>query len=137
MGWILACTSKRHLVGTPGALNLVAINFLGPCPSLRTPQDDHGPARPGGSTARARLLLDVSNFQDALLQRPRHFLVHEFDIVAFHEMRCPSIALEQLFQFLVRYARKECGVVDLVSIEIENWQYGAVADRVQKFVGVP
>src|SRR4030095_8160709 len=137
MSWIFPCTSKRHLVRTPITLYSTAVHFLRSGPSFRTAQHNHGPTPPGGSPIGASLPLNTSNFRNALLKSSRHFLVHEFDVVAFHEMRCPPVSLEQLFQFFVRYARKQCRVVDLVSVQIENGQHGPVADRAQKLVGVP
>src|SRR6185437_4944313 len=49
----------------------------------------------------------------------------------------PPVTFEQVFQFLMRYSCEERRVVDLVSIQIEDRQHRAVADRVQILVGVP
>ena len=53
----------------------------------------------------------------------------DLGIVAFDEVRRPAVALEQVFQLLVRDAREHRRVVDLVAVEMKDRQHRAVADR--------
>ena len=94
MGRVLAYARKRYLVGTPVTLYFVTIHFLRASPALRGTQHDHGPMRPAGLATSTGLFLNASNLKHAFFQRARHFLVHQIDIVALHEMRRPAVTFE-------------------------------------------
>ena len=52
-------------------------------------------------------------------------------------MRRPAVTLEQVLQLLMRDPRQQCGVVNLIAVEMQNRQDRAVADGVQELVGMP
>ena len=72
-----------------------------------------------------------------MLHRRRHRLVHAVVVGAFDEIRRPAIAAQQALQFLVRDARQQRRIVDLVAVEMQDRQHRAVAHRIQEFVDVP
>ena len=86
---------------------------------------------------RARLLLVLVDFQNAVLHRGSHCLMHAVVVGTFDEVRRPAVAAQQAFQFLVRDSRQQRRVVDLVAVEVKDRQYRAVALRVQELVDVP
>ncbi len=57
--------------------------------------------------------------------------------VTLDEIRCISVAPEEVIQFLVADPSEDAGIGDLVAVEVENGEDSAVSDRVQKFIGVP
>ena len=75
------------------------------------------------------MLLQGTNLQDALLESRGHLLMHCGGIVAFDEVRFVAIADEQCFQFVVRDASEDRWVRDLVAVEVQNGQDGAIANR--------
>src|SRR6185369_6305641 len=102
---LFAYTGERHLVGAPVALNFMAVHFLRAGPAFGAAQDDHGPTRTSGLATLPVLVLNVANFQNTLFHRPSHLLMHQLDVITFHEMRRPSVTPEQALQLFVRYAR--------------------------------
>ena len=72
-----------------------------------------------------------------MLQRRGHRLVHAVRVGALDEVRRVAVAAEQVLQLLVRDAGKDGRVVDLVAVEVQDRQHGAVADRVEELVRVP
>ncbi len=56
---------------------------------------------------------------------------------AFDDVRRPSQAPHEQVELLGRYARQDGWVGNLVSIQMQNGKHGAIAHRVEKFVGVP
>ncbi len=83
------------------------------------------------------MLLDRANLKNALLQRCSHLLMHCRRIVAFHKIRLVAVSDQQRFQFFVRDAREYCGICDLVTVEVQHRQNGAIANRIQEFVRMP
>ena len=55
----------------------------------------------------------------------------------FDEVGRPAVALEQVLQLLVGDARQQRRVVDLVAVEMQDRQHRAVADGIEKLVGMP
>src|SRR5207253_436509 len=92
----------RHLVRPERTFHRFAIDLLGPCPSFRSAENDHGPGLPLLESVLASVLLDGVDFGQARVQRPCHELVHWDWVVAFHEIRVVPVALQQLSQFRVR-----------------------------------
>ncbi len=78
------------------------------------------------------LLLDGCYFLHAKVQGCRHGLVHVLGIIALDEVRFPAVSAEQVCEFLVGYARQQCRVIDLVTVEMKDRQYRAVAHRVEE-----
>ena len=63
--------------------------------------------------------------------------MHQLRIVTLDHMRRPSIAFEKILQLLWCDAGQQRGIGDLVSVQMKDRQNSAVANRVQKFIGVP
>ncbi len=129
--------AHRHLMGAPVALLPLAVDFLGAGPALRRAHDDHRPLGPVLESIRPRVILDAADVVHDLFQRFRHQLVHRLRVVALDEMRDVAVAAEQRFEFLVRDAREHGRIGDLVAIEVQDRQHGAVVDRIEELVGVP
>ena len=89
------------------------------------------------SLLRAGVLLDGANLVDAVLERGGHELMHLFGVVAFDEVRRVAVAAQEGVELVVRDAREDGGVRDLVAVEVKDGQDGAVADGIEEFVGVP
>ena len=66
-----------------------------------------------------------------------HCLMHQCRFVAFDEKGCPAVAAQQLFELITRNARQHRRIRDLVTVQMQDRQHRAVADRVEEFVGMP
>ena len=58
-------------------------------------------------------------------------------VVALDEIRLVTVAAEERFQFVMRNARQHGRAGNLVAVQMQNRQHGAVVDRIEKFVRVP
>src|SRR5208337_1834251 len=123
--------------GPPEAFEVVPVHLARGGPTFGAAQDDDRPARPKGLTGPPRLFLDFADFQNAMLQGRSHRLVHALVIAAFHKIRSVPITDEQRLQLVVADTRQDCGVVDLVAIQMQDRQHRPVDDRVEEFVAVP
>lgn len=72
------------------------------------------------------------NFDDAFLQGSCHGLVHRFGVVSLDKVRSPAVANEERFELSVADSRKNCGIVDLVTIEMENREHSAISDGIEE-----
>ena len=63
--------------------------------------------------------------------------MHDFRLVADDEVRLPAIAGQQAFQLGPWNTGEDGGVGDLVAVQVQNGQHHAIADGVEKFVGMP
>ena len=63
--------------------------------------------------------------------------MHRGRVVAFHEVGRPAAASEKLLQFLVLDAGQHGRVADLVAVEVQDRQHGAIGHRIEKLVGLP
>ncbi|MEJ1972478.1 MAG: hypothetical protein WDM96_08505 [Lacunisphaera sp.] len=86
---------------------------------------------------RARVALDAADLRGDGVERGGHRLVHLCGLVALDEVRLVAAAFEELLEFVVRDAREEARVGDLVAVEVQDRQHGAVAHGVEEFVAVP
>ena len=104
----------------------------GPGPALRRAQHDHRPARalPAAAGCSADLAGD-------LVERGRHRLVHRLGVVALDEPRAVAVAGHQRVELVVRDPAQHRRVRDLVAVELQDRQHGAVARRVEELVRVP
>ena len=115
----------------------MAVHFLRAGPTLGRTQHDHRPARPLGTATVARLLLNRADLSDTVFERGGHFLVHSLRLVALDEIRLVSVTRQQRLQFLARNAGEDGRIGNLVAIQMEHRQHGAVADRIEEFVRMP
>src|ERR1019366_5320069 len=111
-------------------------------PTLRAAQDHHRPHGPIQIPATASVVLtsgvlNRSNFAHDHVQSSGHELMHGFGLVSFDEIRLPAIASEEMSKFLIAHSREQRRIRDLVAVEVENRQHGAVPDRVQKLIAMP
>ena len=83
------------------------------------------------------LLLDLPDVLDGLVQRGGHELMHFFRLVAFHKVGRPAAAAQKLLQLLMLDAGQDGRVADLVAVEMQDRQHGAIGDRIEKLVGLP
>ena len=63
--------------------------------------------------------------------------MHDDRIVPFDEIRPITVAGEEALQLVVADPRQHRRAGDLVPVEMEDRQYGAVAPRIEKLVRVP
>ena len=119
-------------------------------PSTCTPSTIFGPVQPFGLcstimgqrgrtilSAAARALLDGGDLIEHALEGRGHLLVHELRVVAHHEVRLPAVAGQQALELAARNARQDGRIRDLVTVQVEDRQHRAVADRVEKLVRMP
>src|SRR5580704_8303442 len=108
----------RNLVGAPSACHLVAIYLFRSGPSLRRPENDHGPARTRGILLGAGVLLDRPNLEDAFLKRGSHFLMHLGRVDALDKVRFVAVADQERLQLLPRNTRQQGWIRNLVAVEM-------------------
>ena len=128
---------QRHLVRSEGALDLQAVDDFRSGPALGRLEDDHRPARPGGVVVAPRILLDLPDVLDGLVHGGGHEFMHLFRLIAFHKVRRPAAAAQELLQFLMLDAGQDGRIADLVAVEVQDRQHGSVGDRIEKLVGLP
>src|SRR5579883_1308148 len=134
---LLGKLGERDLVRAPGAFDLYAIHRFRPRPTLRAAEDDHRPRPPPIEAVLAGVALDLADAFDHAVERRRHQLVHCRRIVALDEVGLVTVAFEKVHQLFVAYAREHRRAGDLVAVQVKDWEYGAVARRVEELVGVP
>ena len=129
--------AHRHLVRAERAFGRFAVDDLRAGPALRRAQDDHGPAGTLLEPVRAGVALDALDLGDHRVERGGHELVHLHRVVALDEIRRVTVAAEERFQFVMRNARQHGGAGDLVAVQVQDGQHGAVVDRIEELVRVP
>ena len=137
---VVAYAGERHLVRAPGVLDGHAVHLARARPALRRPQHDHRPARPGHVAAVARGGLDLRDPVERVVQRRREALVHRPGPpveAARDEQRLPPVPLEERDELVLRDPREDRRVRDLVAVQVQDRQDGAVRARVQELVRVP
>ena len=128
---------ERHLVRAEGPFDLQAVDHLRPRPTLGRIQHDHRPARTRQVAVDAGILLDFLDLLHRRVERCGHGLVHQRRLVPLDKVRRPPIAAEQLFQFLMLDAGQDSRVGNLVAVQVQDRQHGAVRGRIEKLVGMP
>src|SRR5579875_4154225 len=63
--------------------------------------------------------------------------MHHGWVVPFDEIWFVAVAAKEIPQVPVAHTPEHCGVVDLVAVQVQDWQDGAVARRIQKLVRMP
>jgi len=129
----------RHwdLMCSPESLQPVPTHLRRRGPSFWSAHDDHRPAWTLRETGLTCLLLNPLDIEHAVLDSRGHRLMHAVGVRTFHEVRCPAIAAEQVLQFPVTDARQQRGIVDLVTVEMEDRQDHSITNRVQELIDVP
>ena len=129
--------AHRHLMGAPIAFGLLAVDRLRTGPAFRRAHDDHRPGRALREPLAARLMLDVANIVDHFLQRLGHQFVHDLRIVTLDKMGFITVAAHQMIELVVRDARENGRIGDLVTVEMQDRQHRPIPLRVEELVGVP
>ena len=141
-----AHVGQRHLVGAEGALDRQAVDHLGAGPALGRAQDDHRPAHGGrrlvleGPAARsfaAGPALDLVDLAHDLVEHGRELAMHGHRLVAADEVDAVAVALEQHRELVLRDAREQRRIGDLVAVQVQDRQHRSVARRVEELVRVP
>ena len=125
------------LVGAPRPLDGQPVDDLGSGPSLGGTQHDHRPGRPFGVRACAGVVLDAGDVVEHRVKGCGELLVHGGRVVAADEVGFVAVAAHQFGQLGLGDARQHGGVGDLVAVEVQDRQHGAVPGRVEELVGVP
>ena len=133
----LARVVKRNLVRPPEVLDLLPVDLLRSRPSLRSAQHDHRPLRPLGAAVLARLALDRLDLRDDLVQGLSHRRMHLLRIRPLDVVRLVPVADEEARQLVLRHPGEHGRVRDLVPVQVQDRQDGAVRRRVQELVRVP
>ncbi len=138
---VVADAGQRHLVRTPRALDLLAVDLLRAGPALGRAEDQHRPGRSLLAAARAGRELDPADVVERLAQREREPLVHRGVVLAVEaardDPRGVAVTGEEREQLLLGDAREDRGVRDLPAVEVEDRQHRAVGLRVEELVEVP
>ena len=127
----------RHLVSAPIVFALLAVDLGRAGPALGRAKHDHRPGRSLHRAAAPGLGPDLANVGDGSIQGGSELLMDLGRVASFDEQRRVAHALEELAQLLLGNARQEAGIGDLVSVEVEDRQHGAVAGRIEELVAVP
>ncbi|TKS60901.1 MAG: hypothetical protein EWM73_03043 [Nitrospira sp.] len=125
------------LMRTPVIFGPLAIDLLRTGPAFGCPEHNHGPERPLLGTATTCGGFDTLNIPDNGIERRGHEPMHLSRIAAFDEIGDVAVAAEEMVQFAVTDTGQDSGIRDLVAVQMENGQYDAVGDRVEKFIGMP
>ena len=125
-------------MGPEIALDLDTVDLVWSGPALGGAQHDHRPAGHAGTAgALARSGLDRRNAVQRLIEGGRQRLVDLLRLVALHEGRLVAVALQQAAQVRLGHPRQHCRIGDLVAVEVQDRQHGAVAHRIQELVRMP
>jgi hypothetical protein len=135
---ILENFGERDLVRTPESLEEVAFVVLARCgPAFGRSEDDHGPSGPVSLAGLTRCLLVVQNLLDTSFHGGCHGLVHGLEVVAGNDIGCPAVTSHEREKLLFLDSCQDGRVVDLVAVEVQDWQHTAILDGVEEFVAVP
>ena len=124
-------------MSAPCVFDRLAIDKLGTGPALGGTHDEHGPGGALGFAAFARRFLDGGDAVEHGVENCRSLLVHHGRVVAFEREGLVAVAAHEVLQLGMRNARQDRWVGDLVAVQMEDGQDGAVGGGVEKFVGVP
>ena len=109
-----------------------AVDLLRPGPALGRAQHDHRPARAARRRrrrGRARWIAAISSSTSSSVAAIAWCIVGR--VVALDEVRLVAVAAQQARQLLLRDAREDGGVGDLVAVEVQDRQHRAVVGRVR------
>ena len=72
-----------------------------------------------------------------MLEGGRHLLMNDSGVVTFDGIGSIAIADEEAIELVAGDAGKDCRISYFVAIEMEYRQYGAVANWIEEFIGMP
>ena len=128
---------ERHLVRAKGPFDRLSIDLLRAGPALRRAQHDHRPARALLEALRARLALNALDLRDDAVQSAGHQLMHRGRLLAFDHIRGVAVTAQQLLELRARDAGQQGRVGDLVPVQVQDRQHGAVGSGIEKLVALP
>ena len=128
---------QRHLMRSPGALDLLSVHLAGAGPALRGAQDDHRPQWSAHLPVHPRCPLNGRDLVERVIECAGQLPVHVDRIVTGDGDRHVAVAAHQRIQFVGRDAGQHRRVGDLVAVEVQDRQHRPVAHRVEEFVGMP
>ncbi len=135
---IFTTARDRYLMRAPKTFHLLAVDLFRAGPSFGAAQHDHRPARPfDACPSVAGVLLDRADAGERDIERIRHGLVHQCGIFALDEQRLVAEAAKEIADFRVSHPPQHGRIGDLVAVEMQDRQHGAVMRGVQELVGVP
>ena len=120
-----------------GPLDRPAVDDLRAGPALGRLEDDHRPARPFGNSPLSGVRLDPPDLGHDLVERRGHVLMHGLRIVPLDKVGRVAVAEHEMLKFFAADARQDRRVIDLVAVQVEDRQHGAIVSRVEELVGVP
>ena len=127
----------RHLVRAPIIFGALAIDLFGAGPALKRAQHYHRPARSLRGTIPPSFGFDALNLTDDGIEGIRHQVMHLLRLMPLDEVWRVAVAAEQLLKLIVADPGKNCGIGDLVAVEMKDRQHRAVRCRVEKLVRMP
>ena len=83
------------------------------------------------------MLADGEDFLGYGVERVRQCAVYLHRLIALDEIRLPAAALEHFAQLLLRNARQQGRVGNLVAVQVQDRQNNAVRHRIEELVAVP
>ena len=128
---------QRNLMRAPGSLDGQAVDHLRTGPPLRRAQHDHRPAGTAVLAAGTRATLYRADLAEHVVERRGQFLMHARRIVTGDEVRLPAVAGEEVVELGLGDACEHGRVRDLVTVEVQDREHRAVADRIEELVRVP
>ena len=141
MGRVVSDIGHRNLVRAPAVLDRHAVDLPRTGPALGCPQDDHRPAGTPGVLALAGPALDLLDLVQCLVERCREAFVHmlgRFSVeAAGNDERSVAVALEERDELVLGNPREHRRIGDLVAVQVQDRQHGAVGGRIQELVRVP
>ena len=106
-------------------------------PALWRSQNDHRPTRTARHADLAAFTLRFSDLPNTVLDRRRHRLVHALGIGSLYKVGRPAVALEKVLQLFVSDPGQKSGVVDFISVQVEDRENSAVANGVEELADMP
>ena len=127
----------RDLMRAEAVFHGLAVHDLRAGPALGRAQHDHRPQRTGGIAGLSRLLLNGKDLLDDHIHGLGHLPVHLHVIAAFHEVRLPAAAQEEVLHLLVGNAGEDRRIRDLIAVQMKDRQDSAVRNRIEELVALP
>src|SRR5262249_37773010 len=126
MRWLGGNIRHGDLVRPPATLEVLPVHFPRSGPALGAAQDDHRPTRPDSLPGPARLVLDLPDLEDTVLQRGSDGLVHALWVAALYKVRRVPVTNEHRSQLFVADATEASGALDVVTIEVQDRKYSPI-----------